>query len=460
MKKKDTSPEFTVGGRPAVFTLVVVTMLYVVNYMDRMVLSATLPLIKADLMLSDAQCGWLGTIYFIVVALLTIPAAILCDRWSRKKSLAIMAVLWSGATFLTGLSGRFLPLFAARGGVGVGEAGFTPGGIAYISGSFREESRARVTGVFNLGQPLGSIIGIVIAGVAAQANLWGMGWRSPFFLFAVPGVLLGILVLFTRDYPTTPITAADSGEKNMGVGRGLLIILKTPTLLFTSLGVGALSFVGGAVGYWLPTYFVRTRSIDVAKASYLMGGIILIACVGPILGGILADGWKKKRTNARPLTAALFALFLGVFLYFGFSRRFGRDTLGLLPDFRYLGRAHVRLHGARLRRNPGPGAPVHAQHQYGVAGPDHLRDAGGVFAGRGGVALRHAGRGRRAEPDGGLHVRPAGGVSRGAFLLPGGALPRPGRGKGVGGYRSGRGITGRGRRQPCHKGLETAALPV
>jgi MFS family permease len=318
MKMKDTSPEFTVGGRPAVFTLVVVTMLYVVNYMDRMVLSATLPLIKADLMLSDAQCGWLGTIYFIVVALLTIPAAILCDRWSRKKSLAIMAVLWSGATFLTGLSGRFLPLFAARGGVGVGEAGFTPGGIAYISGSFREESRARVTGVFNLGQPLGSIIGIVIAGVAAQANLWGMGWRSPFFLFAVPGVLLGILVLFTRDYPTTPITAADSGEKSMGVGRGLLIILKTPTLLFTSLGVGALSFVGGAVGYWLPTYFVRTRSIDVAKASYLMGGIILVACVGPILGGILADGWKKKRTNARPLTAALFALFLGGFLYFGF----------------------------------------------------------------------------------------------------------------------------------------------
>ncbi len=293
-------------------------MLYVVNYMDRMVLSATLPLIKADLMLSDAQCGWLGTIYFIVVALLTIPAAILCDRWSRKKSLAIMAVLWSGATFLTGLSGRFLPLFAARGGVGVGEAGFTPGGIAYISGSFREESRARVTGVFNLGQPLGSIIGIVIAGVAAQANLWGMGWRSPFFLFAVPGVLLGILVLFTRDYPTTPITAADSGEKNMGVGRGLLIILKTPTLLFTSLGVGALSFVGGAVGYWLPTYFVRTRGIDVAKASYLMGGIILVACIGPILGGILADGWKKKRTNARPLTAALFAAFLGVFLYFGF----------------------------------------------------------------------------------------------------------------------------------------------
>jgi MFS family permease len=326
MKKQQTTPEFTVGGPWAVFTLVVATMLYVVNYMDRMVLSATLPLIKADLALSDAQCGWLGTIYFIVVAALTMPAAILCDRWSRKKSLAIMALLWSAATFLTGMGGRFLPLFAARGGVGVGEAGFAPGGIAYVSGSFREQSRAKVTGVFNLGQPLGSILGIVVAGVAAQANLWGLGWRSPFFLFAVPGVLLGILVLFTRDYPTTPITAADSGDERMGVGRGLLIVLKTPTLLFTSLGVGALSFVGGAVGHWLPTYFVRTRGIDVAKASYLMGGIILVACVGPIIGGILADEWKKTRNNARPLTAALVALLLGVFLYSGFFV----DLAGLL----------------------------------------------------------------------------------------------------------------------------------
>lgn len=327
MTRKDTtSSGFTVGGPWAVFTLVVTTMLYIVNYMDRMVLSATLPLIKADLGLTDAQCGWLGTIYFIVVAALTIPAAILCDRWSRKKALSIMAVLWSAATFLTGMGNRFLPLFAARGGVGVGEAGFAPGGIAYISGSFAERSRAKVTGIFNLGQPLGSILGIVIAGVVAQANLWGMGWRSPFFLFAVPGVLLAVLVLFTRDYPTAPIAARDADNRPMGVGRGLLIILKTPTLLFTSLGVGALSFVGGAVGYWLPTYFVRTRAIDVAKASYLMGGIILVACVGPILGGILADEWKKRRMNARPLTAALFALFLGVFLYLGFFV----DIAGLL----------------------------------------------------------------------------------------------------------------------------------
>ncbi len=221
MKQRNTTtPPFTVGGPWAVFTLVVVTCLYVVNYMDRMVLSATLPLIKADLMLTDAQCGWLGTIYFIIVAVLTLPAAILCDRWGRKKSLSIMAILWSAATFFTGMGSRFSPLFLARGGVGVGEAGFAPGGIAYASGSFPEASRAKVLGVFNLGQPLGSILGIVIAGVVAQANLWGMGWRSPFFLFAIPGILLGILVLFTRDWTTPAPAAGGTGGRASAWARG------------------------------------------------------------------------------------------------------------------------------------------------------------------------------------------------------------------------------------------------
>ena len=317
------SPEDKNGSMPpvtkaaAVFTLVVVTLLYIINYMDRMVLSATLPLIKADLKLTDTQCGWLGTIYFVIVAVLTLPASILCDRWSRKKLISIMALLWSAATFLTGMGTTFMHLFNARGGVGVGEAGFTPGGIAYVSGSFKESVRAKVLGVFNLGQPLGSILGIVIAGVVAKADIFGFGWRGPFYLFAIPGVILGILVLFTKDYPTVSIRYGGEGRK-LSVWQGLMTVLKTPTLLFTYFGVGAMSFIGGAVGHWLPTYFMRSRGVDVARASLMMGGIIIFAVIGPVLGGILADRWRKKRGNARPLTAAIIALLCGIFLYAGF----------------------------------------------------------------------------------------------------------------------------------------------
>ena len=317
------SPEDKNGSMPpvtkaaAVFTLVVVTLLYIINYMDRMVLSATLPLIKADFKLTDTQCGWLGTIYFVIVAVLTLPASILCDRWSRKKLISIMALLWSAATFLTGMGTTFMHLFNARGGVGVGEAGFTPGGIAYVSGSFKESVRAKVLGVFNLGQPLGSILGIVIAGVVAKADIFGFGWRGPFYLFAIPGVILGILVLFTKDYPTVSIRYGGEGRK-LSVWQGLMTVLKTPTLLFTYFGVGAMSFIGGAVGHWLPTYFMRSRGVDVARASLMMGGIIIFAVIGPVVGGILADRWRKKRGNARPLTAAIIALLCGIFLYAGF----------------------------------------------------------------------------------------------------------------------------------------------
>jgi len=312
------SGEFTEGGGSAVFTLVIVAFLYLINYMDRMVLSATLPLIKEDLMLSDALCGWLGTIYYIVVAILTVPAAILCDRWSRKKALSLMAVIWSIATFLSGVGAKFSHVFLARGGVGVGEAGFAPGGVAYVSGSFPEKNRSKVVGVFNLGAPLGTIVGLVIAGYVAEANLWGLGWRAPFYLFAIPGIILGILVLFTRDYPTDAQKTYRIDGQERGVGGAILWMLRTPTLLFSYLGVAAMSFVGAALGHWLPTYFVRSRGIDVGTASLLMGGIIAASVFGPILGGALADRWRKKKSTARPLTAGIIALLSGILIYISF----------------------------------------------------------------------------------------------------------------------------------------------
>ena len=306
------------GGRGKIFILVVVTLLYVANYMDRMVLSATLPLIQADLGLTDTQGGWLGTIYYIVVALLTIPISVLVDRWSRKKAISIMAILWSLATYLTGVGGKFIGLFLARGGVGVGEAGFAPGGIAYISGSFPVEQRGRVLGVFNLGVPLGSILGIVIAGYVAEADILGLGWRAPFYFFAIPGLILGGIILFTTDYKTPAAHISDGvggGVVSKGLWGTILKLIKTPTLILTYFGVATMSFVGGAVAHWLPTYFVRTRGIDVAKASVLMGVIIFLAMGGPILGGVFADRWRKSRHNARPLTASIIALLTGFALY-------------------------------------------------------------------------------------------------------------------------------------------------
>ncbi|MBU3914078.1 MFS transporter [bacterium] len=289
----------------SIFVLVTVTLLYVINYMDRTVLSVTLPLIKADLSLSDAQLGWLGTIYFIAVACLTIPASLVIDRWSRKKSLALMALLWSVATFLTGTGKSFLSLLSARGLVGIGEAGFAPGGLTYISGSFGEKSWAKVNGIFVMGGPIGLILGAVLGGYIAKANILGLGWRAPYFFFAFPGILLGILILFTKDY-TTGIPKEYSTDR--GIVEDMSVIMKLRTFWYLSLGFAVSSFAITAILQFLPLYFMRTRGWDVTKSSSMFGLMFAFAAIGAIFAGIFSDKWKEKRVNGRPLTAATLTL--------------------------------------------------------------------------------------------------------------------------------------------------------
>lgn len=286
------------------FVLTITTLLYIINYMDRTVLAATLPLIKQDFGFSDAQLGWLGSIYFIMVAILTIPASILVDRWSRKKALAGMAVIWSIATWLTGMGRGFGALLHARAWVGIGEAGFAPGGLAYISGSFEEKDRGKVSGIFTLGAPLGLISGAALGGYIAQANILGLGWRAPYYFFAIPGLLLGILILFTKDYTIT-------APREYSAGRGFFSdigwMMKIPAFWYLAIGYGVLSIGSTAVLQFMPTYFVRTRSVDVAEASSMFGFMFVFAIFGTVMAGIVADRWRHKIANGRPLATAAFS---------------------------------------------------------------------------------------------------------------------------------------------------------
>ncbi len=142
MSNPDNKQEYGRGGASAHYILVVCTLLYVVNFMDRQVLSAVLQPMKVELGLTDAQCGLLQTIFILGVAVFTFPFSYLMDRWNRKKPMAIMAILWSIFTYFTGLANSFISLVIPRALVGVGEAGFSSGGTAMISGAYtRTESR-------------------------------------------------------------------------------------------------------------------------------------------------------------------------------------------------------------------------------------------------------------------------------------------------------------------------------
>jgi MFS family permease len=181
------------GGFNAHMVLVVCTLLFMINYMDRQVLSVVMEPMKLDLGLTDSQAGAIQTVFLMSMAVITIPASYLVDRWSRRKAIGLMAIWWSLFTFVTGLGKSFWGVLLPRTMVGVGETGFSAGGIAWIGSSYPIEKRSRAMGIFYLAIPLGSALGVILGG---YISVHFGGWRTPFLWFALPGVILGIIAFF------------------------------------------------------------------------------------------------------------------------------------------------------------------------------------------------------------------------------------------------------------------------
>ena len=180
------------------YALGLLCVVYVVNFVDRQVLSILLQSIKEDLGLSDLQLGLLsGTAFGLFYATLGIPIARLADRSSRKGVIAVCLAIWSAMTALCGTASGFATLLRYRVGVGVGEAGGSPPAHSMISDYFPPERRASALGVFSLGVPLGILVGFLAGGWLDEA----LGWRKAFIVVGLPGVLLAAVVALTLREP-------------------------------------------------------------------------------------------------------------------------------------------------------------------------------------------------------------------------------------------------------------------
>jgi MFS family permease len=291
--EKTSAPEYKTGGWRAHYVLIVCTLLYVINYMDRQVFAVILQPMKIDLGLTDAQCGLASTVLIFGMAFFSFPISHLIDRWSRRKAIGIMAILWSGFTFATGLAKNFMGVLIPRAFVGLGEAGFVPGGTAMISASYPKEKRGWAMGIFHIAIPLGAAAGVILGGLISAK----MGWRAPFLFFAIPGVVLGIMAFFMKDYKTADDTGTQGGIKNFFIA--LRNVLRLPTMRWYYLALGIAVFMTSSVLVWLPSLMMRMMDISEDKAGLLFGAIGLAAIIGAPLGGFLADFWQKKNPRGR-----------------------------------------------------------------------------------------------------------------------------------------------------------------
>lgn len=300
MAIEPASIEYKKGGASAWYTLIVCSLLYMICLMDRQVLSVVLEPMKNDLGLSDGDAGILLSIFLVFMALFALPTGVIVDRWSRKKSVALMAIIWSIATFLTSLGRNFWGILIPRSIVGIGESGFSSGGGAMITASFPDTMRSRAIAIFYMCSPIGILLGSILGGYLS-ANYGG--WRTPFYIFAIPGLFLGIMAFSLKDYKSVK-TDEIVGK---GFWQNTVYLFKIPSLKWAYLATGLFCFVAYGILFWAPAFLMRTMSIKEDTAGLIVGGLAVMGVLGTVSGGVSSDLWYRKNRRGRLLVAAIAA---------------------------------------------------------------------------------------------------------------------------------------------------------
>ncbi|MDA8132700.1 MAG: MFS transporter [Elusimicrobia bacterium] len=272
------------------------------NYIDRQVLYAVFPLIKTDLRLSDAQLGFLASSFMIVYMCVAPFVGYLGDRLRRPAIIGLSAVLWSVSTLFSGLVRTYAQLAVTRSAVGVGEAGYGTVSPSFLAEWFPEARRARVMALYALAIPAGSAVGYLLGGYLGQR----FGWREAFYIVAVPGLLLGLASLALKETPEKTSRAVHvplSGYKALFANRTFMLVC-----LAQSIG----TFTVGGLAAWMPSYFVRTFGVSVARAGFLFGAVTVAAgLAGNFAGGWAAD-WLRPRTRRAYFVVGYASFFLSV----------------------------------------------------------------------------------------------------------------------------------------------------
>ena len=301
----DRPNEYLFGRREASIAFVLTLALMVLDYATRQIIVSVFPYLKTLWSLSDTQLGALVSVVSVTVAVAGIPIALVADRWSRVKSIVVMGLIWSAATMACMAARGYGELLAIRALVGLGEAGYGSVGCALVATHFPARLRGTVLAGFFAAASVGSVLGVMLGGVVAVR--WG--WQAPFGVVGIPCVVLALLFLRVRDYPTVAIASgARPGSARPLISR-LAASIATPTLRWVCLGAAAQLIVVSAVWSWLPSFLVRYHGMAPDRAAVRAALVVLVGAVGSLVWGRVVDRASGAQTRRRLyLVAALCTL--------------------------------------------------------------------------------------------------------------------------------------------------------
>jgi predicted MFS family arabinose efflux permease len=286
--------------RVATTALVLLTIVNLLNYIDRYVVPAVFESLKrSDLHPTDAQLGWLMSGFLLVYTLAAPVFGRLGDTGRRPRALAAGVALWSAATALGGVAWSYLSLLAARAMVGVGEAAYGTIGPSLLADHFPPKSRGRALAVFFTAIPVGAALGFMIGGFVDHH--WG--WRRAFFVAGIPGLLLAALVARLHEPPRGASDAGAGDASRSPPPRAarpaLEALWANRAYRLTVLGYAAYTFALGGIATWMAPFLERVRGLPGNVATVRFGGIVVLTgLVGTFAGGWLGDALLTRTRQA------------------------------------------------------------------------------------------------------------------------------------------------------------------
>jgi MFS family permease len=298
--------------RYAWFLLALLTLLNVVNFVDRQLISSLQIPIREELGLSTLQIALLaGYAFAVIYAIAGLLLGSVADRWHRPRLIATGLFIWSALTAASGLAQNFWQLGVARFFIGIGEATLTPAAIAMLGDVFHPKRRALASGLYYLGIPIGAGLSLVIASLVAPipSLAWpGMSWRSCFLALGLIGVALVGAMLLIKDpvrggseYRTAqqPAVALPTRSLRQIFGEVLNTLRHSPALVLTMVAGVLINIPVGST--WLdPAWMVEERGFSHSQATLFLGVLFLLGgSLGNFVGGWLGDLFHRRWSGGR-----------------------------------------------------------------------------------------------------------------------------------------------------------------
>ena len=275
------------------YVLMILTLVYAVNLLDRNLLIILQEPIKEEFGLSDTQLGLMtGIAFAIFYTLCGIPIARWADNGNRRSIISIAVGLWSFMTVLCGLASNYYQLLLARIGVGVGEAGGSPPSHSIISDAFSPERRATALSIYSTGIYIGVLCGFLLGGWLAE----NLGWRVAFIFVGAPGLLLALIVRVTVKEPARVLRKNDDPvDKGASFSETIKILWKQRAFRHLALAIGLQGFVAAATLSWLPPHFLRSFEVSIGE----LGMHLAFGSGAGGIAGAVVSGWISDKLALR-----------------------------------------------------------------------------------------------------------------------------------------------------------------